>query len=200
MTSLTLTSELEAINLMLEAAEEAPVSSLALAGLYPLDKAKGILSEASRAVQSVGWKFNTEYDFPVTRDGTGNITLPGNMLKFDAEAASDVDPVQRGLKLYDAKAHSYVFTRDIKGTATFLLAWDELPQPARYYISIRAARSMQARSSVTDSAYQYTAADEQAALLALSEHEAEVGDHNMLRDSHSVGSVLAGRHDLSPWH
>lgn len=200
MTSLTLTSELEAVNLMLEAAEEAPVTSLALTGLYPLDKAKAILSEASRTVQSVGWKFNTEYRFPLTRAGDNTLALPGNTLRFDAEAAHDVDPVQRGLRLYDARNHTYVFQRDIKGDIVFLLPWDELPQPARNYIAIRAARSFQGRSSVSESAYRYTAEDEQAALLALSDHEAEVGDHNMLRDSWSVGSVLAGREGLTPWH
>lgn len=199
MTTTTLTSELEAINLMLEAAEEAPVTSLALAGLYPLDKAKAILSEASRTVQSVGWKFNTEYDFPLTRAGDNTVSLPGNTLRFDPEYALGTNPVQRGLRLYDAYAHSYVFSKDVKGDIVFLLPWDELPQPARNYIAIRAARSFQGRSSVSESAYRYTAEDEQAALLALSDHEAEVGDHNMLRDSWSVGSVLAGREGLSPW-
>lgn len=197
MTALTLTSELEAINTMLEAAEEAPVASLALSGLYPLDKAKGILSETSRVVQSMGWKFNTEYGFPLNKDVNGNIPVPSNAVKVDVDDCyTDVDPVQRGLKLYDAKNHTAVFTQNLKATVVFLLAWDDLPQPARHYITIRAARTMQGRSSVSELTYRYSEADEQAALLALSDHEADTGDHNMLRDSWSVASVLYSREML----
>lgn len=197
MTATTLTSELEAVNTMLESAEEAPVASLELSGLYPLEKAKAILSETSRVVQSRGWKFNTEFEFPLTRDGSNNIAAPGNAVRIDAiECYGDVDPVQRGLRIYDAKNHTYVFSRDLKATVVFLLPWDELPQPARHYITIRAARTMQGRSSVSDSVYRYSEADEEVALAALGDHEAEVGDHNMLTDSWSVASVIYGREML----
>ena len=193
MTATTLTSELEAINLMLQAADEAPVSSLVLTGLFPLENAKAILSETSRVVQSMGWKFNTEDEYPLTRAGDGTIAMPPNALKVDVDDTfTDVNPVQRGLRLYDSKAHSFVFTKDLTATITFLLGWDDLPQPARHYISIRAARTMQGRSSVGDSVYRYSADDEQAAMLALSSHEADTGDHNMLRDSWSVGGMFAG--------
>jgi hypothetical protein len=198
MTSTAMLTELEAVNIILQAADEAPVGALELSGLYPLDKAKGILSEASRVIQSMGWKFNTEYGYPVTRDGSGQINLPPNMIRLDVDDTflSSVDPVQRGLRLYDAKNHTYTFTQDLTGTVVFLLEWDELPQPARQYIAIRAARTMQGRSSIPETTYRYSADDETAALLALSEHETQVGDHNMLRDSWSVASVLFNREML----
>ena len=196
MTSTALTSELEAINIILQAAEEAPVQSLALTGLYPLDKAKGILSEASTAVQSTGWKFNTEEGFSVTPDGAGQITLPGNMIRFTPVPSTAYQAIQRGTRLYDSKSHSYTFSGPVKGTAVFLLSWDELPQPARYFIAIKAARTMQGRSSVGDSVYRYSLDDELAARLALSEHETVTGDYNMLTDSWSCASVLQGREDL----
>lgn len=189
--TLSLTSELEAINTMLVASEEAPVSSLSLSGLYPLDNAKGILLDTSRVVQSMGWKFNTEYEFPFAKALDGTITLPGNLLKLDVDDTdSKVDPVQRGLRLYDAKQHTYTFSSDVTGTAVFLLDWDDLPQPARHYITIRAARTMQGRSSVGESTYKYSADDEQAAMLALSDLESDIGDHNMLTDSLSVSGIV----------
>ena len=190
-TATTMTSELEAINIILTAAEEAPVQSLDLSGLYPLDAAKACLSEASRVVQSLGWKFNTEEDYPLTRNGSNEIQLPPGMIRADVnDDYTDVNPVQRGQRLYDIKAHSYTFTRDLKATVVVLLEWNELPEPARRYILIRAARTMQGRTSVSESAYKYSESDEQMALVALGSHEAEVGDHNMLRDSRSVSSVL----------
>lgn len=193
----TLSTELEAINLMLEACEEAPVSSLATSGLYPLDKAKGILSESSRVVQSMGWHFNTEPGITMPRSvGDNLVTLPSNTLRFDPDRSSDLDLRQRGLRLYDAKGHSYSLPRDIKGTAVFLLGWDELPQAARQFIAVKAARTMQGRSSVSESTYRYSQADEDAARLALEEDQSDVGNCNMLRDSLSVGFVLQAKEDL----
>ena len=194
MVAVTLTSELEAVNTLLEASDEAPVGALTLTGLYPLDKAKGILSETSRTVQGMGWAFNTEEAFPFTPDVDGHITLPGNLLKVDFDAAyQDITPVQRGTRLYDSQGHTYTFTKEVKGRAVFLLDWDDLPQAARHYITIRAARTMQGRSSISESTYRYSQDDEQAALIGLQEAETAVGDHNMLRDSWSVASVLFNR-------
>lgn len=198
MTTTVLLSELDAINIILQAADEAPVGNLALTGLFPLDKAKGILSESSSVVQSAGWKFNTEEGFTFSRDGAGQITLAPNLLQFDPDPSYAYEAVQRGTRLYDAKSHSYVFPSDVTGTAVFLLGWDELPQAARYFITIKAARTMQGRSSVSESTYRYTEVDEQAAHLALQSSESTVGDYNMLRDSWSCASVISMREDLIP--
>ena len=194
MTTTSLTTELEAVNTMLQAADEAPVSSLSLTGLYPLELAKTILSETSRTVQSMGWDFNTEESYPLALAGDSTATLPANVLSFNVDPSfTDMDIVQRGLKLYDKRAHSYVLKRAVTGTAVVLLAWDDMPQAARHYITIRAAKTMQGRSSVSETTYRYTDQDVLDAKLALSEHETEVGDHNMLRDSWSVASVLFDR-------
>jgi hypothetical protein len=195
MATSALMTELDAINVLLVSAEQAPVADLTATGLYPLDKARGILTETSRVVQSVGWKFNTEDGYPLTRQPDGTLPLPDNLLSFDTDDSFlySVTPVQRGARMYDSKAHSYTFTVDLTGTAVFLLEWDELPQPARHYITIRAARTMQGRSSVGEATYRYSQDEEQAAMLALSSYESEVGDHNMLRDSWSVANCVADR-------
>lgn len=188
-------SELEAVNLLLVAAEEAPVADLTATGLFPLDKARGILAETMRTVQSIGWVFNTEDCFPLVRQPDGSIPVPDTLLKYDPdiELLTRMGPVQRGRRMYDAKAHSFTFKEDLKGTATFLLAWDDLPQPARQYIAIRAARTMQGRSSVGDSTYRYSQDDETEALTAMGQYEADAGNHNALRDSWSVAMNVADR-------
>ena len=193
MTSTALTSELEAVNTILAAIDESPVSSLSLSGLYPLEQAKAALSEASRAVQSTGWAFNTEEGFSATKDGSGQITLAGNVLAFAPDASLTIDPVLRGSRLYDRKAHSYVFTANVTGTAVFLLGWDELPQAARHYITIRAAKTLQGRTSVPDSTYKYTQADLDEALLRLTAAEDADDRFNMLTDSWSVAGVIYDR-------
>lgn len=191
-TTTTLMTELEAVNLLITATGEAPVQALNVTGLYPLDQAKSILDETSRVVQAMGWAFNTDEGYTLARDGSGLISLPANTLKFDPDVTQlwAIKPVQRGTRLYDSKAHSYVFTQDVKGTITFLLEWTDLPQAARHYIAIRAARTMQGRNSVPDSVYRYSEDDEKAAMLGLSDLENTQGNYNMVRDSESVAGVI----------
>lgn len=190
MTATTLTSELEAVNIILSSIDEAPVSSLALAGLFPLQRSKDVLSEASRAVQSMGWAFNTEEGATLSPDGGGLIAIPGDTLRFVPDAGQAQQAIARGLSLYNLTTRSSVFSGPIKGTRVVLLAWDSLPQAARHYITIRAARTLQGRTPVSDSTYRYTEADEQAASLALATEEDETRPANMLTDSLSVASVL----------
>lgn len=193
MTGTALTSELEAVNIILTAIDEAPVASLSVTGLYPLDQAKTVLTEVSRAVQTKGWVFNTEDSVAPAKDGAGLITLPADTLSFTPDPSTSIDPVQRGLRLYDRKAHTFVFTTSVTGTRKLLLPWDDLPQAARHYITIRAAKTLQGRSSVPDSTYRYTQADLDDALQALQDSEEADGAYNMLTGSLSVGAVVYDR-------
>lgn len=194
MTATTLLTELQALNTMLTAADEAPVQTASQPGHLPLTIAKGVLDDTSRTVQSVGWTFNTEYKFPLTRNVDGTITVAPNVLSLDTDDfGGSVDPVQRGSQLYDRKNHRYTFERDLTATIIFLLPWDLLPQAARQYITIKAARIFQARMQAGEGVFAMTAEQEEAALLALQSHEADSADANFLTDSYSVASVLAGR-------
>jgi hypothetical protein len=189
---------LEATNLVLQAAEHAPVQAIPAAGNRAAADAQEALMQASRTLQSRGWVFNTEYEFPLPRATDGTVPLPGNLLRLDVddEFKYQSDPVQRGASLYDRKNRTSSFTRDLKGTVVLLLDWDQLPQPMRYAISLMAARVMQGRYPVSADTYRYTEADVQAAMLGLSDLEADSGDHNMLRDSWSVSSILRERGDV----
>lgn len=189
------TSELEAINVLLSVADEAPVQALTVTGLLPLTQARAVLDETSRLVQSNGWKFNTEYRYPLTRQVDNTINVPSSAAKVDVDDdyLGSCDPVQRGVRLYDAKNHTYTFDRDLTGTVVLILPWDELPQPVRHYIMVKAARTFQARQMGSDAADRFTENDELHAQLAASQYESDVGDHNVLRDSWSAQSIVYGR-------
>lgn len=192
MTTTTLTSELEAVNTLLAAIGETPVSSLLVTDVADVADAKTKLDEVSREVQSKGWAFNTEEQYPLSRDVNGSITLPPNLLKMSLSRVDypDIDVAQRGSRLYDKVGHTYIFTVDLKATAVFLLAWDDLPQAARHYIMVKAARSYQARNLGASSLFQFTEAEEGEALANLKESEGETGRYNMLTDSYSVANIL----------
>lgn len=194
MTATTALTELDALNMMLTAADEAPVQTASQPGHLPLSIAKGVLNDVVRTVLTVGWSFNTESEFPLTIDVNNQIPIAPNVLSVDVDDKwTKVDPVQRGLRLYDKKSHSYTFTESLTGTVILLLTWDEIPQPVRQYIAIRAARAFQVRMQAGDTVYKLTEADEQAALLAAQSYEADAADANFLTDSWSVAQVLQGR-------
>lgn len=191
MTTITLTSELEAVNIMLDCIGEAPVSSLATSGLEDVAKARATLDEVSREVQQSGWHFNSEEDYPLIRDGSGNITVPTNTLQIkETYRSSDIDIALRGQRVYDRKGHTYVFTKDLTVDIVFLLDWEELPQPARNYIAIRAARRFQTRSFGSESKHKFSQEDEQAAWVNLQDTEGETAGHNILTGSYSVYQII----------
>ena len=179
---------------MLTAADEDPVQTASQSGHLPLSIAKSVLNDASRVIQSKGWAFNTEYSYPLSKDVAGLIPLAGNMLSVDVDDSfTAVDPVQRGLALYDRKSHSYTFTADLTATVILLLPWDELPQAARHYIAIRASRTFQVRMQAGEAVFKYSELDEQIALEAMQSLEADTADANFLTDSFSCASVLQYR-------
>lgn len=183
-------TELEAVNMCLAAIGESPVNSFTNSGLADVAAARAKLTEFSRTIQSAGWAFNTEHSFPLSRASDNTITLPVNVLKASIDRrVSDAQAAQRGQSLYDKKNHTYVWDRDLKADVVFYLDWTELPQAARQYIAVCAARSFQATAFTSDTIDKLTEADEMKALTALKDAEGDNGDYNMFYDSYSVASA-----------
>ena len=78
----TPTTKLEAVNSMLSTIGEAPVNSLT-SGLVDAETAETILNEVSRSVQAHGWNFNSEPDYTVAADTSGNVVLPTEIIRAD---------------------------------------------------------------------------------------------------------------------
>lgn len=182
------TTELEAINIMLAAIGEAPVNKLT--GTLPVDVkiAQNLLNEQSKSVQGEGWSFNTEYDVVLTRSANNKINLPANVLKVDVNIQDhpQIDAVQRGLKLYDRFKHTDIFDEDLKCEVQYFLKFEELPEPARRYINIRAARVFVDRSVTDDSLRTYTQQDEVRARAILLDSDSNNNDTNMLIGDPSI--------------
>lgn len=186
-----MTTELEAVNSMLRAVGDAPVNTISV-GAIPADVqiAIDVLREVSRKVQLVGWDFNSESEYALQRDLSGFVTLPGNTLKCDlTEREWDREVVQRGLRLYDKKNHTYVFTKNLECDIVLFLSWDELPEAAREYIKVKAARIYQDGTLGSESLHAYTQQDEIEALMKLTEAEAESLDATIF-DHWDIGSIM----------
>ena len=187
------TTELESINIMLAAIGEAPINSLT--GTLPVDArlAQSTLTEVNKEVQSEGWSFNTEIDVTLTRDASNNhISLSTDVLRIDPNIHqhTTIDAIQRGLKLYDRLNNKYEFDEDLICTVVYFRTFDEIPEPARRYITIKAARIFVDRLVSDDGLRTYTQQDETRARAILMETDLANGDHNVLRGDPSLTSVF----------
>ena len=186
------TTELECINIMLAAIGEAPINSLV--GTLPVDAriAQSTLTEVNKSVQSEGWSFNTETDVTLTRDGSNHVNLPADVLRVDANIHQHptIDPIQRGLKLYDRQNNKYEFDEDLICTVVYFRDFNEIPEPARYYMNIKAARIFVDRLVSDQGLRTYTQEDEVRARAILMETDLANGDHNMLRGDPSLTNVF----------
>ena len=184
-------SELEAVNLMLSTIGESPVSSLAVTGDLNVSVARQMLYDVSREIQTVGWYFNTEIDYPLPRDIDGYINVPPNTLSLDlAKDYSYLDVTQRGTQLYNRKDHTSIFDKDLMGDLVLFLEWDKLPQAARQYVAIVAARRFQRRLLGNDFTDTVTQAEELAAKAQLEDADAWSRDYNMA-DSYDIFQTIA---------
>lgn len=188
--TLSMTSELDAINIMLGTIGESPINSLdAATGVVDAVTARSILSEVSVQVQEEGWHFNTDYEYELTPAlNTKEIYVPPNVIEVDASKydRNDIDVAIRGNRLYDRKNKTFQFEQSFKADLTTLLEFNELPQAARHYITIRAARVFQQRVVGSDTLGSFTEQDEARALRSMKRYEGRTADYNILTGNYSV--------------
>jgi hypothetical protein len=185
-------TDLEAVNRMLGSIGQAPVNTLDVPGSATWLTPRAHLNEALRDVQTVGYAFNTDYGFALTRDAiTGFILIPDGALDVDASDSS-VNAVERTLPttgqraLYDTDNHTFVFTDDITADVIWGFGFNDIPQAARSYIATAAARRFQAQKVNSPILDRYDAEDEELAFLLLQRYERRTRDTNSFRRSPSL--------------
>lgn len=185
------TTELEAVNEILAAIGETPVTTLS--GALPIDASMALtrLRSRSRGLQVQGWSFNTDNEYDLAVDGDGKVPIPASCLRVDPTETNDY--VQRGSFLYDRVEHTYVIDEAVTVDIVWMLEWTDLPEYVRQYLFIGTARTFQDRMLGDEALHQFTADDERAAWALFLECEAQNADLNVLSDSLSVSRVLRRR-------
>lgn len=189
----TPTTELEAVNIMLGAIGQTPVNSLT-GGSALVAIATNMLNAVSRETQTHGWHFNTDLSYPISVDEDGKLPLPSNTLRVDTVGTDrDIDVVHRGGFLYDRVNHTFVFTASVKVDIVICLTFTDLPEAARNYITISAARRFQESRQSSETRSSFNRGDEMRALSLLKKAEGKTANHNMLTGSVSVARVMDRR-------
>ena len=176
------TSKLEAVNEMLSLIGEAPVNSLTVNPTADVAMAEATLDRASKDLQMQSWHWNTDRDMELTPDSDGKFAWQSNWVQFDTDRGryTNVDLVRRGEFLYDLKTRTAVIPLDtIQGNAVIYLEWEELPEAARSYIMVRAARIFLMKSVGDEERAGYAIEDERRAWHVLMDYESDQGDYNL---------------------
>lgn len=189
MAVLTTTTELEAVNVMLSNIGESPVNTLDDDNVVDAGIAKTILRNVAREVQSEGWFFNTDYNKTFLPTADDRIQLPQNTLKVDPSDVS-LRYVQRGRFMYDRENHTYDIKEKVELNVIIGLDFEDLPETAKRYITLRSARIFQERMLGTPTISQFNAQDEMRAYASLKTEENNAADHNYLTDSATVQASL----------
>jgi|AntDeeMetagen134_2_1112570.scaffolds.fasta_scaffold04692_2 hypothetical protein len=185
-------TDLEAVNSILASIGESPVSTLEDTGVVDAAMALRTLREVNREVQGRGWHFNMDEDYPLAPTfPEGVIEVPRNSIRTEpSDPTARLDFTVRGRKLYDKRNHTYQFKETVKVKIVTLLPFEDIPQFARNYISIRAARIFQQNTVGSPELSSFKNVDEARALVQLKEAEAETADYNILTGNQAVAGVL----------
>ena len=192
-TQITPTTELQAVNTMLSVIGEAPVNSITGTTTVDVSVAKNILDETSMSVQSQGWNFNTHTDYKsLSLDSNNKVPLPVNCVKADAnQQYRHLNYTIRNGYLYDMDNHSDTFTSAPSSVDLVLVQqFEHLPEYARRYITVKAARRFAARFIGDSQLTQLTAQDENEALVNFTQSEAQESDTNILNGDSNTFSII----------
>ena len=197
MTTQTRTTELEAVNTILSTIGEAPLNTLT--GSLPVDGtiAKNVLSEVSREVQSQGWHFNTHYKVTLSRDTNNKIPLATNIVRVEIDPRKyskvSYDIVQRNNELYNLAKNEETFdTNFTDATVVYLLPFDEIPEQAKRYITIRSARIFHDRTLGANTIHKFSQEDEAKSLSILKQAESHTGDYSIFDTPEQAYTIIRG--------
>lgn len=204
--SLTNLTKLEAVNRMLRAAREHPVSTLGAGGEGDTLMAEQVLDEVNRREQMEGLHLNTVVaDF--TPDANGHIILPSNTT--DVRAWGDdhcrnlyFREVNGQVRLFDASetpATDIFDDEAITLRLAFLIDFEDLPLPHQFSIVDQAAVEYQMAvqgSSTIDAHLRQIAAVSRAKARA---YDLRSRPHNMFSDGRASGPRLGARYVPRAW-
>tara|TARA_B100001564_G_scaffold286866_1_gene250075 strand:+ start:103 stop:723 length:621 start_codon:yes stop_codon:yes gene_type:complete len=183
-TTIDLDTELSAVNSILGAIGQAPVTSLVFDN-PEISFIYNLLRDANVDTQAEGWHFNTELHVKYTPDSvTGKIAIANDVLQLDVSngwSRRNYDVVRRSGYLYDKIDHTDDFSSidSIDLDVVKLQNYEDLPIIFRRYITYRASRMAATQLVANPNLVKLIAQQEALSRAALMEYECNQGNHSM---------------------
>lgn len=181
-----LSTELKAVNILLGGMGETPIESLDAVQSSLASKAINALDETSLTLQTKGWYWNTEEEYPLSPDPSGYLNLPINTIAVSRAYTVGGDQlIQRGQRLYNRKKRTFVFPQGetVKVDITLKLDWDDLPEFAKQPIFYIAQKRLQMRELTSTAINKAIETDVDGALAILEQNEDKQGPANRITDN-----------------
>ena len=189
-TTIDLDTELSAVNSILGAIGQAPLTALTLNANGVFDNPEvsfifNLLRDANVDTQAEGWHFNTEKHVKYTPDSvTGKIAIANDVLQLDVSEGwshKQYDVVRKNGNLYDKIKHTDDFSTidSIDLDVVTLVTFENLPVIFRRYITYRASRVAATQLVANPNLVKLVAQQEALARAALMEYECNQGNHSM---------------------
>jgi hypothetical protein len=196
-------TKLDAVNQMLASIGQAPLNSLDTTGIRDAAIAELSLDTETRAILNLGWSFNTDEEWELTPDVNDNILIPANTLWVDPcdHTKNFVVRYNSDTQMFwDKDNRTFTITEPVKVNIIWAQDYEELPQVARSYIAVRAARIFQSQVIGSEVLFQFTAQHEAEAKAALDKLETRTKDTNMLRSAVDTNLIFTRRRNPSRYY
>ena len=183
-TTIDTDTELSAVNSILGAIGQAPVTSLVFDN-PEISLIYNLLRDANVDVQSEGWHFNTEKHVTYTPDSvTGKIVVGNDVLKMDVSEGWEkrqYDVVKKDGNLYDKFDHTDNWSdhTSIDLDITKLIPFEDIPTPFQRYITYRASRVAATQLVANPQLVQLLAQQEALSRASLMEYETTQANYTM---------------------
>lgn len=144
------TTELAAVNEMLTAIGVTPVNTLDVSGLTDAAIALDTLRNISKEVQTKGWWFNQDFNVTFAASNSEIVVGPAYLsvrptFGLVSTAGETRQFVLRNNKLWDVGNQTAVFASSVRADVIREIEFEDLPESARRYITVRAARVFQTK-------------------------------------------------------
>ena len=181
-TTIDLDTELSAVNSILGAIGQAPLTTLNFDN-PEVSFIFNLLRDANVDTQSEGWHFNTEKHVKFAIDANGRIAIGNDIVSMDLHDNYNkrtMDLVRRNGFLYDKTDHTDEFDGDVDLDIVRLYVFEDLPIVFRRYIIYRASRIAATQLVANAGLVRLLGVQEQQARAALQEYECNQADHSMM--------------------
>ena len=193
-TTISIDTELSAVNSILGAIGQAPITALNTQTTTTSDSSQisenpeiamiyNLLRDANVDTQAEGWHFNTEYHVKFSPDADKKIAIGNDILSMDLhdnQARRHHNLVRRNGFLYDKIDHTDEFDGDIDLDVVRLYAFEDLPIPFRRFITYRAMTAAATQLVANPKLVRLLTNQAGLARAALQEYECNQGDHSMM--------------------
>ena len=182
-TTIDLDTELSAVNSILGAIGQAPVTSLVFDN-PEISFIYNLLRDANVDTQAEGWHFNTEKHVKYAPQTNGKIPIANDVLQLDVSEGwvrREYDVIRRDGFLYDKINHTDDFSdiTEIDLDVVKLYTFENLPIPFRRYITYRASTKAATQLVANPQLVKLLQGQEALARAALMEYECNQGNHTM---------------------